>query len=519
MNKRHGSRTPVALIVLDGWGFRPGREGNAIELGDTPAWHRLWARAPRTLLDASGLAVGLPEGQMGNSEVGHLNLGAGRVVPQDIVRISEAIDSGEFYNLPPLQELCAGIRRTGGTLHLLSLIGTGGVHALDKHLLAAVQLGRRANVPVAIHAWLDGRDTPPQSALLFMRELLEQIGNRAPGPGSRRPVVSTVIGRYYAMDRDKRWDRTRLAYDAMVHGKGIEAPDPVTAIQRAYESRETDEFVKPRVIAGAPRIRSGDGVFVVNFRADRVRQMCRALAVEDFDGFADPARPTVALVTMTQYDETFRFPVAFGPMVLHQIVAEVLADHGKTMLRTAETEKYAHVTYFFNGGVETPYKGEERRLVPSQQGVATYDQMPEMSAPGVTDVLCKAIEQGAHDFILCNYANGDMVGHSGVLPAAVKAVEAVDAALVRVLASAERAGTTLLITADHGNCELMIDPSTGGPHTAHTTNPVPLVLVGAAGVRSLRHGGSLRDVGPTVLNLLGVDLPAEMTGQDLRKVD
>jgi len=519
MNKRHGSRTPVALIVLDGWGFRPGREGNAIELGDTPAWDRLWARAPRTLLDASGLAVGLPEGQMGNSEVGHLNLGAGRVVPQDIVRISEAIDSGEFYNLPPLQELCAGIRRTGGTLHLLSLIGTGGVHALDKHLLAAVQLGRRANVPVAIHAWLDGRDTPPQSALLFMRELLDQIGIQEPGPGSRTPAVSTVIGRYYAMDRDKRWDRTRLAYDAMVHGTGIEAPDPVTAIQRAYESRETDEFVKPRVIAGAPRIQSGDGVFVVNFRADRVRQMCRALAVEDFDGFADPARPTVALVTMTQYDETFRFPVAFGPMVLHQIVAEVLADHGKTMLRTAETEKYAHVTYFFNGGVETPYKGEERRLVPSQQGVATYDQMPEMSAPGVTDVLCKAIEQGAHDFILCNYANGDMVGHSGVLPAAVKAVEAVDAALVRVLASAERAGTTLLITADHGNCELMIDPSTGGPHTAHTTNPVPLVLVGAAGVRSLRHGGSLRDVGPTVLNLLGVDLPAEMTGQDLRKVD
>jgi 2,3-bisphosphoglycerate-independent phosphoglycerate mutase len=518
MNKRHGSRTPVALIVLDGWGFRPGREGNAIELGETPAWHRLWARAPRTLLDASGLAVGLPEGQMGNSEVGHLNLGAGRVVPQDIVRISEAIDSGEFFALPPLQDLCATVRRNGGTLHLLSLIGTGGVHALDRHLLAAVQLGRRADVPVAIHAWLDGRDTPPQSALTFMRELLDQIGIQDPGPGSRIPVVSTVSGRYYAMDRDKRWDRTRLAYDAMVHGKGIEAPDPVTAIQGAYESGETDEFIKPRVIAGAPRIRSGDGVFVVNFRADRVRQMCRALAVEGFDGFADPARPRVTLVTMTQYDEGFRFPTAFGPMVLHQIVAEVLADHGKTMLRTAETEKYAHVTYFFNGGVETPYKGEERRLVPSQQGVATYDQMPEMSAAGVTDVLCTAIEQRAHDFILCNYANGDMVGHSGVLPAAVKAVEAVDAALVRVLASAERSGTTLLITADHGNCELMIDPSTGGPHTAHTTNPVPLVLVGAEGVRTLRAGGSLRDVGPTVLNLLGVDVPAAMTGQDLREV-
>ena len=518
MNKRHGSRTPVALIVLDGWGFRPGREGNAIELGATPVWHRLWERAPRTLLDASGLAVGLPEGQMGNSEVGHLNLGAGRVVPQDIVRISQAINSGEFSELPPLKELCATVARGGGTLHLLSLIGTGGVHALDQHLLAAVDLGRRAGVPVAIHAWLDGRDTPPQSALQFMRELLQQIGTRDPGPGAPAPVVSTISGRYYAMDRDKRWDRTRLAYDAMVHGTGIAAPDPLTAIERAYESGETDEFVKPRVVTGAPRIRSGDGVFVVNFRADRVRQMCRALAAPQFDGFADPERPRVALVTMTQYDQTFPFPVAFGPMVLHRIVAEVLANHGKTMLRTAETEKYAHVTYFFNGGVETPYAGEERRLVPSQQGVATYDQMPEMSAPGVTDVLCTALEARDHDFILCNYANGDMVGHSGVLPAAVKAVEAVDAALARVLASAERAGTTLLITADHGNCELMIDPSTGGPHTAHTTNPVPFLMVGAEGVRALRPGGSLRDVGPTLLNLLGVDPPADMTGSDLREV-
>ncbi len=518
MNKRHGSRTPVALIVLDGWGFRPGREGNAIELGVTPVWHRLWERAPRTLLDASGLAVGLPEGQMGNSEVGHLNLGAGRVVPQDIVRISQSIDSGEFFDLPPLKELCATVQRGGGTLHLLSLIGTGGVHALDQHLLAAVDLGRRAGVPVAIHAWLDGRDTPPRSALQFMRELLEQIGIRDPEPGSRAPVVSTVSGRYYAMDRDKRWDRTRLAYDAMAHGTGIAAPDPVAAIERAYESGETDEFIKPRVVTGAPRIQSGDGVFVVNFRADRVRQMCRALAAPAFDGFADPERPRVSLVTMTQYDETFTFPVAFGPMVLHRIVAEVLAEHGKTMLRTAETEKYAHVTYFFNGGVETPYAGEERRLVPSQQGVATYDLMPEMSAPGVTDVLCQALEQRDHDFILCNYANGDMVGHSGVLPAAVKAVEAVDAALARVLASAERGGTTLLITADHGNCELMIDPSTGGPHTAHTTNPVPFLMVGAEGVRALRPGGSLRDVGPTLLNLLGVDPPADMTGTDLREV-
>jgi 2,3-bisphosphoglycerate-independent phosphoglycerate mutase len=516
MNNRLGSRTPVALIVLDGWGFRPGREGNAVELGDTPTWDRLWQRAPKSLLDASGLAVGLPEAQMGNSEVGHLNLGAGRVVPQDIVRISQSIASGEFYALPALVELCAKVKRSGGTLHLLSLLGTGGVHALDEHLLAAVELGRRAGLPVAIHAWLDGRDTPPQSGLGFMRELLEKI--RDPGPAPRTCVVSSVIGRYYAMDRDKRWERTRLAYDAMVHGKGQTAPDPLGAIRQAYEAGETDEFVKPRVVAGAPRIRTGDGVFVVNFRADRVRQICRALASEGFDGFDDPDRPTVPLATMTQYDETFSFPIAFEPMVLHKIVAEVLADHGKTMLRTAETEKYAHVTYFFNGGVETPYRGEERLLVPSQKGVATYDQMPEMSAPGVTDVLCRALEARDHDFILCNYANGDMVGHSGVLAATVRAVETVDACLTRVLASAERAGTTLLITADHGNCELMIDPSSGGPHTAHTTNPVPFLLVGAGAGAELRHGGSLRDVGPTVLRMLGVEPPPEMTGRDLREV-
>jgi len=514
MTTRRGARTPVVLIVLDGWGFRPGRDGNAIELGATPVWHRLWDRAPRALLEASGLAVGLPEGQMGNSEVGHLNLGAGRVVPQDIVRISQSIASGEFYRLEPLVALCEALRRARGTLHLLSLIGTGGVHALDQHLLAAVELGRRAGVPVAIHAFLDGRDTPPRSALGFMRDLVEAVG-RSGG----QAVVSTVIGRFYAMDRDKRWERTKLAYDAIVQGIGAPAQDAVTAIQQAYDAGETDEFVKPRIVTGTPRLKTGDGVFCVNFRADRMRQLVRALAIEGFDGFDVTDRPRVSLVTMTQYDETFPFPVAFGPMVLAKIVAEVLADRGKTMFRTAETEKYAHVTYFFNGGLETPYEGEERLLVPSQRGVATYDQCPEMSAPGVTDVLCAAIEQGAHDFILCNYANGDMVGHSGVLAAAVRAVETVDSCLARVLQSAERRGATLLITADHGNCELMIDPMTGGPHTAHTTNPVPLVLVGpgedARG--PLREGGSLRDVGPTILNLLGVDVPSEMTGRDLRE--
>jgi len=505
--------------VLDGWGFRPGREGNAIELGRTPVWHKLWDRASRTLLEASGLAVGLPEGQIGNSEVGHLNLGAGRVVPQDLVRISQSIESGEFFRIPALTKLVDETRRHDGTLHVIGLIGTGGVHALDKHLLAAVKLGRNAGVPVAIHAWLDGRDTPPTSALGFMEELLAGLGVRAPSPEPRAPVVSTVIGRYYAMDRDKRWERTKLAYDAMVKGIGVQVTDPITAIQQAYAAGETDEFVKPRVISGAPLIRDGDGIFCFNYRADRMRQIVRALAAPDFDGFDVSGRPNVRLVTMTRYDEKLPFPAAFEPIVLSRIVAEVLSDQGKTMFRTAETEKYAHVTYFFNGGYEPPYKGEERLLVPSQK-VATYDLMPEMSAPGVTDVLCNAIAQKQHDFILCNYANGDMVGHSGVLPAAIKAVETVDQCLARVLTTAETAGATVLVTADHGNCELMIDPATGGPHTAHTTNPVPLVMVGdGAPRRHLRTGSSLRDVGPTILRLLDIEPPKEMTGRDLRETD
>jgi len=515
MTTTRSTRTPVVLVVLDGWGFRPGREGNAIELGRTPVWHQLWGRASRTLLEASGLPVGLPDGQIGNSEVGHLNLGAGRVVPQDIVRISQSIDAGDFVRIPALVQLVEDTRRRGGTLHVIGLIGTGGVHALDKHLLAAVAMGRKAGVPVAIHAWLDGRDTPPKSGLEFMRELLETVRP------SDRQTVSTVIGRYYAMDRDKRWDRTKLAYDAMVNGIGVKVSDPIAAIQQAYAAGETDEFVKPRVIEGAPLIKDGDGIFCFNYRADRMRQIVRALAFPGFDGFDVRGRPNVKLVTMTRYDETLPFPAAFEPMVLSRIVAEVLSDHGKTMFRTAETEKYAHVTYFFNGGYEPPYKGEERLLVPSQK-VATYDLMPEMSAPGVTDVLCKAIADRQHDFILCNYANGDMVGHSGVLSAAVKAVETVDTCLARVLATADTAGATVLVTADHGNCELMIDPATGGPHTAHTTNPVPFVIVGGkdgTGTKHLRGGGSLRDVGPTILNLLGIEPPKEMTGRDLREID
>ena len=510
-------RRRVALVVLDGWGYRQERDGNAIELASTPVWHRLWQSAPRTLLEASGLAVGLPEGQMGNSEVGHLNLGAGRVVMQDLVRISQSIASGDFYQLDPLVELCATVRRNGGTLHLVGLLGPGGVHALDRHLLACVELGIRHKVPaMAIHGFLDGRDAPPTLGAEVVRTLLNDMRAIA---GSRIDVA-TLTGRYYGMDRDKRWDRTRLAYDAMVHGVGAPVEHPVLAVQAAYHRGETDEFIQPLVHVrnGAPvaTMRDGDGVLFFNYRSDRMRQIVSALAVDGFSGFPVPNRPRLSCVTMTQYDRTFPLPQAFPPFSLARILAEELADRNMTQLRTAETEKYAHVTYFFNGGYEPPYRGEERCLVPSQQDVATYDQAPEMSAPGVTDVLCRALAAKEHDFILANFANADMVGHTGVLPAVIRAVETVDACLDRVVASAGRAGYDLLITADHGNAEMMIDPATGGVHTAHTTNPVPFVAVGG-GARALRAGGSLRDVAPTVLGLLGIEPPAEMTGRDLRE--
>jgi 2,3-bisphosphoglycerate-independent phosphoglycerate mutase len=506
-------RGAVVLVVLDGWGFRRGTDGNAIELARSPTWHKLWATLPRTLLDASGRAVGLPEGQMGNSEVGHLNLGAGRVVHQDLVRISDAIESGEFFEIPALTRLVADVRARNGTLHLFGLIGPGGVHALDQHLLACVELAARAKLPrVAIQALLDGRDTLPASAEGFMRELVDALRGRA--------VVATATGRYYGMDRDKRWDRTKLAYDAMVHGVGTPVTDPVAGIAAAYARGETDEFVKPLVVvdgAGKPvaPIRAGDGILCFNFRADRMRQMVRAWTQPDFADFDRGGAPTFDVVTMTSYDAKFTVPVAFGPEILNEIMADVVSGAGMGMLRTAETEKYAHVTYFFNGGVEQPYKGEERLLVPSQK-VATYDLKPEMSAAGITDILCGAIERRSHDFILANYANGDMVGHTGKLPAVVRAVETVDSCLTRVIASVEKAGASLIVTADHGNCELMIDPGTGGPHTAHTTNPVPLLVMDGQFRGTLRSGGALRDVGPTVLALLGLEKPAAMTGRDLR---
>jgi 2,3-bisphosphoglycerate-independent phosphoglycerate mutase len=510
-------RPPVALIVLDGWGYRPEREGNAIEMARTPVWHELWDAHPRTLLDASGLAVGLPAGQMGNSEVGHLNLGAGRVVPQDIVRISQSIERGDFFRLDPLQQLGARLRETGGTLHLVGLLGPGGVHAIDTHLLACIELGMRLDVPrIAIQGFLDGRDTLPAIGADVVEKLLDDMRRLA----GDRAVLASLTGRYYAMDRDKRWDRTRLAYDALVRGEGRAATDGARAVRESYAEGITDEFVKPIVLhdaagrAVAP-MRDGDAMLCFNFRSDRMRQIVAALMIDGFSGFPVPDRPALAAVTMTQYDQTFPVPQAFPPFSLARIMAEVLADQGKTQLRTAETEKYAHVTYFFNGGYEPPYRGEERILVPSPK-VATYDLQPTMSAEGITDTLCNALDRRTHDFMLCNFANADMVGHTGVLPAVITAVETIDRCLGRILESAGKAGASLFITADHGNAELMIDPGTGGPHTAHTTNPVPFVAV-RGGATALRSGGALGDVAPTILRLMDIEPPPEMTGRDLRE--
>ena len=505
---------PVALIVLDGWGYRPETEGNAIALANTPVWDSLWSRGSRTLLEASGLRVGLPKGQMGNSEVGHLNLGAGRVVMQDLVRISSAIADGTFYTNPSLVGACRQVKKNGGTLHLLGLIGSGGVHAIDEHLFALLDLAKREGLErVAIHAFLDGRDSLPKSAFGFMEELLDYI--REIGSPAK---IASVSGRYYSMDRDRRWDRTELAYRAIVLGEGTQVTDPLDAIRQAYDSGKTDEFMLPVVVTenGKPvaPMRDGDAIICFNYRSDRMRQIVRALVDPAFDGFDVSRRPKVTVTTLTNYDKNFKVPIAFEPTSMARILAQVLSSRGLDMLKTAETEKYPHVTYFFNGGVEEPFPCEHRVLVPSPK-VATYDLMPEMSAAGVTDALVKGITSKEHDFILCNYANADMVGHSGSIPATIKAVETVDQSLARVLKAAEAAGMRLIVTADHGNAEMLIDPETGGPHTAHTTNQVPFVVVDWEQEMRLRPGGALCDVAPTILSMLGVEQPPEMTGVNL----
>jgi 2,3-bisphosphoglycerate-independent phosphoglycerate mutase len=504
---------PVALIILDGWGYREDPTANAILLADTPNWHRVWAHPSRTLLTASGRAVGLPTGQMGNSEVGHLNLGAGRIVMQDLVRISASIENGSFFENEALLAACRTARANDSTLHLVGLLGDGGVHAYDEHLLALVELATREQVSrVVIHAMLDGRDTPPSSGMGFLSELLAKVEGRA--------ELASVSGRYFGMDRDNRWERTEAWYRAAVLGNAPVVSDPKAALQRAYDAHTTDEFVQPFVLgdaSGAPLapMRDGDAVICFNYRSDRMRQTLRALAMPNFTGFETGVRPNVAITTMTRYEEDFPFPIAFAAQSMQHLVGEVISDAGLTQLRTAETEKYPHVTFFFNGGRDAPFPGEDRRMVASPK-VATYDLQPEMSASGVCDILCDALANRTHDFMLCNFANCDMVGHTGSIPAAIAAVETVDACLGRILEAARIGGARLIITADHGNADVMVDPQTGQPHTAHTTNPVPLVLLDPDGDVPLRAGGALCDVGPTALALLGVALPPEMTGRDLR---
>lgn len=503
---------PVALIVLDGWGYRAERDGNAIALANTPTWDKLWSLSSKTLLEASGERVGLPEGQIGNSEVGHLNLGAGRVVKQDLVRINDSIEDGSFFNNSALVAACETAKRNRSTLHLMGLLGDGGVHAMDKHLFALVDLATQRKVPeIVLHIMTDGRDALPTSGLRYLKELLNYIGDRA--------RIATVGGRYFGMDRDRRWQRTELFYRAAVEAIGPTATDPIQVIEDAYAQGVTDEFIRPTVIVrdGVPvsKMKSGDSVICFNYRSDRMRQIVETMIDPDFGGFDISNRPQLSVTTLTSYNKEFDVPVAFEPFSMSRIVAEVISDAGKSMLKTAETEKYPHVTYFFNGGIEPPFPGEERILIPSQK-VATYDLAPEMSAYGITDTLCRSIEAREHDFTLCNFANADMVGHTGSLPATIKAIEAVDNCLTRIVESAIKAGTRLVITADHGNAEQMIDLETGGPNTAHTTNLVPLVYVDPSDRQpALRMGGALCDVGPTILSMLGIDIPSEMTGIDL----
>ena len=498
---------PVMLVILDGWGWREETADNAVRLGKTPNFDRLWQTCPRALLRASGEDVGLPAGQMGNSEVGHLNIGAGRIVMQELPRIDAAIGDGALAANPVLAGLLAALKKSGGTCHLLGLVSPGGVHSHQGQAIALARLVAAAGVPAALHAITDGRDTPPQSAAAFLRAV------RAALPESVR--IATLSGRYYAMDRDKRWERVRKAYAAIAAGEGPAFADAASAIDAAYAEKITDEFIVPAVIGGYRGMRDGDGLLCFNFRADRVREILGALVAPDFDGFPRPRQITfAACVGMTHYSDVLAPHLAtlFPPISMAHLLGGVVAAAGLKQLRIAETEKYAHVTYFFNGGVETPFPGEDRILVPSPK-VSTYDLQPEMSAAEVAEKAVTAIGSGKYDLIVLNFANPDMVGHTGKLDAAIKAVAAVDSGLGRIITAIEAAHGALLVTADHGNCELMRDPATGGPHTAHTTNPVPVMLLGAGA--SVGHDGRLADLAPTLLRLMGLAQPAEMTGAPL----
>lgn len=508
---------PVILIVLDGFGINHRTEGNAVAAAKAPFFESLFRDQPHTELHASGEHVGLPDGQMGNSEVGHLNLGAGRIVYQDITRITKSIRDKEFFSNPVLLSAMEQVRQNDSTLHLMALLSDGGVHSHIDHVLAMFDLAREQGLQqVVFHAFLDGRDTPPSSALGYIARLeghLEKIGMGR---------IATVMGRYYAMDRDQRWERVQKAYEAMVAGEGIRKLSAEEAVKDSYENQRTDEFVLPSVImdpgTGRPvaTISDRDAVIFCNFRSDRARELTRSLTDPAFDGFVRDRLPKLAaFVCLTSYDETFGLPVAYGPMRLTHILGEVLSDRGIRQLRIAETEKYAHVTFFFNGGREQPFALEDRVLIPSPRDVATYDQKPEMSAREVTDEVVQRIRSRKYGFILINYANPDMVGHTGVLSAAVKAVEVLDVCLSRIKDAAQETGARVAITSDHGNLEVMEDSVSGQPHTAHTTGPVPFIILGQS--TGLRSGGCLADVAPTVLQLLGIEQPAEMTGKSLLK--
>jgi len=532
-----GKSGPVILTILDGWGHRVETAGNAIALARKPNYDRLLREYPNTLIRASEHFVGLPDGQMGNSEVGHLNLGAGRVVRMDITRIDTAIASGEFFQDPTLLAAMEHAKVEGRALHLIGLVSDGGVHSQARHLYALLKMAAQQGLErVFVHAFLDGRDTLPTSGARYLEELLATM--REFGVGR----LASVSGRYFAMDRDYRWEKERKAFDAMVTGQapGGRYADAVARVRESYNNEITDEFMEPFMCvdaAGAPvaPIRDHDAVICFNYRADRVRQVTRVLARRsglnaamgmDLPKAAEleaeiPIASTpqgLHFVTMTQYDPKFALPMVIPPESMDNLLANVMGVAGLRNLRVAETEKYAHVTYFFNGGVETPFAGEERELVQSQK-VATYDLAPEMSAAGIADVVCRSITDTAFDVIIVNFANADMVGHSGKIGPTVKAVECVDAQLGRIYAAVKQHGASWMITADHGNAEMLIDPVTGGPHTAHTTNPVPFILVTDQGRKiGVRDGGSLRDISPTVLGLMEMELPKQMTGGDLRVV-
>ncbi|MCQ8241013.1 2,3-bisphosphoglycerate-independent phosphoglycerate mutase [Rhizosaccharibacter radicis] len=500
-------RRPVMLTILDGFGWREDESDNAVRLARTPSFDALWEAGPRAFLRTSGRDVGLPDGQMGNSEVGHLNIGAGRVVMQELPRIFAAIEDESLARAPALLALVEALRRTGGTCHLLGLVSPGGVHAHQDHAAALAHILRRAGIPVAVHLFTDGRDTPPESGRGFVAAF------RASLPTDVR--LATIGGRYYAMDRDKRWERVGKAYDAVVRGVGPHAADADAVLAAAYENGVTDEFVDPTVLEGYGGMRNGDGILSFNFRADRIRQLLNAILDDDFTGFERGDRPTLAgVVGMTRYSDDLagRIGVLFPPQSLDELLGDVVSAAGRRQLRMAETEKYPHVTYFLNGGREAVLPGEERIMVPSPK-VATYDLQPEMSAPELTDKAVAAIESGQYDLIVLNFANPDMVGHTGVLEAAVRAVEAVDEGLGRIADAVRSQGGALLVTADHGNCETMRDADTGAPHTAHTLNLVPVVLAGG-GEHGLRDG-RLADLAPTLLALMELPQPAAMTGRSL----